>query len=192
MAPPSQPDSVEEVRSWGAVIMGAGAISMVCGLLAIAFPDATLATLALFAGINLIVLGLLSIAESFVSGKDAEGSRALAAILGVLGLIAGLAVLRRPGETLLALLVVLGIWLVVAGVVAFFRAFDEPGRGVRMAGALGEAALGVLILALPDLTVRTVGMLAGLAFLIRGALAVYSGWRVRQLAAPDGPLAAAI
>ena len=48
-------------------------------------------------------------------------------MLGLLGIIAGLVVMRRPGESLLAVLIVLGIWLVVTGIVDFVRAFASPG-----------------------------------------------------------------
>ena len=68
----------------------------------------------------------------------------------MLGLIAGLVVLRRPGETLLALVLVLGIWLVVSGVVAFFRAFSRlEDRALQMLVAIAEIVLGILILACP-------------------------------------------
>ncbi len=46
-----------------------------------------------------------------------------AALLGLLGIMAGLVVMRRPGESLLAVLLVLGIWLVVTGIVDLVRAF---------------------------------------------------------------------
>ena len=90
-------------------------------------------------------------------------------MLGILGMIAGLVVLRRPGESLLALLLVLGIWLIVSGAISFFRSFQSvDGRALLMLVALAEIVLGVLILALPDLSLRTVAMLAGIGFLLRG------------------------
>jgi uncharacterized membrane protein HdeD (DUF308 family) len=93
-------------------------------------------------------------------------------------------VLRRPGESLLALLLVLGIWLVVSGAVSFFRSFaDIEGRALRMLVALCEIVLGVLILALPDLSLKTVAVLAGIGFVLRGALAVYTGFLLRRVRA---------
>ena len=41
--------------------------------------------------------------------------------------------------------------------------------------------LGVLILALPDLSLRTVAVLAGIGFLLRGMLAIYTGIQLRKL-----------
>jgi uncharacterized membrane protein HdeD (DUF308 family) len=77
---------------------------------------------------------------------------------------------------------VLGIWLVVSGAVSFFRSFNDlDGRAFRMLVALAEIVLGILILALPDLTLKTVAILAGIGFLLRGLLAVYAGWRLHSM-----------
>jgi len=181
MATQTAPDPLAGARSSGWILIAAGAISIVAGLLAIIYPDITLLALAIFAGINLIILSVLSLVDAFDSAAD-SGVRALSAVLGVLGLIAGLVVLRRPGESLLALLLVLGIWLVVSGAVAFFRSFqDVEGRAPLMFVALCEIVLGVLILALPDLSLKTVAVLAGIGFVLRGALAVYTGWHLRHV-----------
>jgi uncharacterized membrane protein HdeD (DUF308 family) len=181
MATHTVTDPLAGARGSGGVLIAAGAISIVAGVLAIAFPDITLLALAIFAGVNLIILSALSLVDAFDGSADG-GVRALSATLGVLGLIAGLVVLRRPGESLLALLLVLGIWLVVSGAVAFFRAFqDVAGRAPRMLVAICEIVLGILILALPDLSLKTVAVLAGIGFVLRGALAIYTGWQLRHL-----------
>ena len=177
-------DPVADLHGAGWLVIGLGVVSIVAGLLAIAYPDITLLTLAIFAGINLIFLSLWSLAGAFSRNADG-GARALSAVLGVLGLIAGLVILRRPGETLLAILLVLGIWLVVSGAVEFFRSFESlEGRAARMLVAICEIALGVLILSLPEPSLRTVAILAGVSFILRGALAVYAGWQLRKAGSP--------
>jgi uncharacterized membrane protein HdeD (DUF308 family) len=129
-------------------------------------------------------MSVLSLGEAFVANDDG-GSRALSAILGVLGLIAGLVILRRPGETLLALVLVLGIYLVVSGTVGFFRAFAElEDRALRMLIAPCEILLGGLILSVPDLSLRWVAILAGVGFILRGALVVYTGVQLRKVTRP--------
>jgi uncharacterized membrane protein HdeD (DUF308 family) len=173
-------DELTGLKTAGWVMIAAGAISIVAGVLAIVYPDITLLVLAIFTGVNLIVLSALSLVDSFHSDPDG-GSRALSATLGVLGLIAGLVVLRRPGETLLVLVLAIGIWLVVSGAVGFFRAMaDLEDRALRMLVALSELLLGALILCLPDLSLKTVAVLAGISFLVRGAFAVYAGWQLRK------------
>jgi uncharacterized membrane protein HdeD (DUF308 family) len=180
MSSHAESDPLAALRSTGWLLIAAGAISIVAGLLAIAYPDITLLALAIFAGVNLIVLSALTLVDAFSKNVDA-GARAVSAVLGVLGLIAGLVVLRRPGETLLVLILVIGIWLVVSGTLSFLRSLDGvAGRGLELLGAVCEIVLGILILTLPDLSLRTVAILAGISFLLRGALAVYGGWQLRR------------
>jgi uncharacterized membrane protein HdeD (DUF308 family) len=185
MATDSASNQAAGVRSAGGVVIAAGAISIVMGLLAIFYPELTLLALAIFAGINLILLSALSLFHAFSPDADAS-TRALSAVLGVLGLIAGLVVLRRPGETLLALVLVLGIWLVVSGVVHFLRALARiEDRAVRMLVAICEVVLGVLILSVPDLSLRTLAIFAGIGFILRGSLEVYAGVQLRKLGSPE-------
>ena len=173
-------DPLKELRSSAWIVIVMGAISIVAGVLAIVYPEITLLVLAIFTGVNLIIMSVLSLADAFGSDGD-SGSRTLSAILGVLGLIAGLVVLRRPGETLVVLVLAIGIWLVVSGAVQLFRAFEQPeDRTLRLIVAGGELVLGALLLILPDLSLRTVAVLAGISFILRGALAVYAGWQLRR------------
>ena len=173
-------DPLKELRSSAWLVIAMGTISIVAGVLAIVYPEITLLALAIFTGVNLILLSLLSLVDAFSSDVDG-GARTLSAILGVLGLIAGLVVLRRPGETLLVLILAIGIWLVVSGAVQLFRALeDHENRALRLIVAGGEIVLGGLLLILPDLSLRTVAVLAGISFILRGALAVYAGWQLHR------------
>ena len=114
----------------------------------------------------------MSLVDAFSDDGDTT-TRVLAAVLGLLGIIAGLVVMRRPGETLLAVLIVVGIWLVVTGIVDFVRAFaNAENRGLRLLGALVDIVLGGLILALPDVSLGTLAVLIGIAFVVRGVLIV--------------------
>src|SRR5215217_9535895 len=119
---PAGADLLGDVRRYGLVLIGAGALGVLAGILAIAYPDITLLALALIAGINLMLLGVMSLVDAF-SGDGDTTTRVLAAVLGLLGIIGGLVVIRRPGESLLAILLVVGIWFVVTGLIDFIRAF---------------------------------------------------------------------
>jgi uncharacterized membrane protein HdeD (DUF308 family) len=95
--------------------------------------------------------------------------------------MAGLVVMRRPGESLLAILIVLGIWLVIDGIVDFVRAFAHvEQRAIRLLSALVDIVLGGFILALPDVSLGTLAVLIGIAFIVRGTVSVVRGFQLRK------------
>jgi uncharacterized membrane protein HdeD (DUF308 family) len=131
-----------------------------------------------------ILFGALALVEVFDDDAD-TGARVLSAILGVLGIIAGVVVLRRPGDTLLAILLVLGIWLVVRGVVDLVRAISRrEDRGMGVLAGLADLVLGILILAWPDVSLATLAILIGIGFLLRGLISIYVGWQLRHAVPP--------
>ena len=169
------------VPRWARVV--AGVLSVVAGVLAIAFPKITLLALALISGINLMILGALAVGEAL--GDEEEGSKTLAIVLGVVAILGGIVVLRRPGETLLVLVVALGAWLTLDGIVDLVRAAlgrSTEQRALTALGGVVDVALGIVVLALPHVSLRTLATLIGIAFVVRGALLIVG--RARTARAP--------
>src|SRR4029079_8235300 len=110
---------LRQVKASGGVLIAAGVATLVVALVTIFWPDVTLLVLAILAGFNLLVLGVVWFSEGVPGHK---GSRLLAAILGLLAVIAGIILIRRPSESVLAFILVLGIWFLVSAVFAFVRA----------------------------------------------------------------------
>lgn len=179
-------DSTERYfHGLGTAAIVAGVIGVICGLVAIFWPKIPLLTLAIVVGFYLLCLGALSIARAFGSDRDA-GARALSAVLGLFGVIAGVAIIRRPGDSVLVVVIAVGLWLVSAGLVEAVSALVIPGS--RVTGLLTAAAdviLGLLILSWPKASVATVAVLVGVAFVIRGALMVWGGIQLRKGEVPE-------
>jgi uncharacterized membrane protein HdeD (DUF308 family) len=176
---PGRTELTHAVKVTGSAFIAAGVITVIVGLAAVFWPKETLLVLAILAGVNLFILGLVGLVEGLTG--SASGSRVLSAVLGLIALIAGLVLIRRPGESLVVFVIVLGIWFVVSAVVAFVRAIFEPeGRGVRMVVALVEFAFGVLILSLPKPSLKTLAVLVGIAFAIRGIALIVGGVEMRR------------
>jgi uncharacterized membrane protein HdeD (DUF308 family) len=178
-------DSTEKYfRGLGTAGIIAGVIGVVCGIVAIVWPKIPLLTLAIVAGFYLLCLGILSIARAFGRDRDA-GARALSAVLGLLGVLIGVIVLRRPGDTVLVVVIAVGLWLVCAGLVEAVIALATPGyRLVGLLTAAADVILGILLLSWPKASVATVAILVGIAFVIRGVLMVYAGIQLRRGAVP--------
>jgi uncharacterized membrane protein HdeD (DUF308 family) len=163
-------------RNWWLFLI-VGLVSIVAGILAIVYPDITLLALGIFVGVGLLFSGALDIAEAIGGSPD---SKALTSIVGILSIIAGLVCLRRPGESLLAIVIVLGIYLIVAGIVRFIRSFSElEDRAAQMGLGIIDAILGILILSLPGLSLATLAILFALSLLARGAFMVWVAFKLR-------------
>jgi len=168
-------------RWWLVALLGL--LSIVVGILALAYPDITLLALGLFFGINLLIAGILWVMVG-VDEDSGAGGRALRLIVGFLAILAGMVCLVRPGASLLALLIVVAFWFVMVGVADLARAFSEPRHRVLSAilGLIGIAA-GVIIVANPDIGLETLALLAGIAFIVRGTVELIAGFALRSLRA---------
>jgi uncharacterized membrane protein HdeD (DUF308 family) len=176
---PNEP-LVVGTRWWVIVLLGAGCA--VIGVLALVWPGKTLMTLGILTGIFLIVAAVMEILDAITGPAD---GRVFSAIVGVLALIAGLICIRRPGESLVALVVVIGIFLIAEGVFGIVRTFSDGGDG--WAGALRpgfDALVGIVILAWPKVGIGTLAVLFALVMLVRGAFTIYIGLRLREVSKP--------
>jgi uncharacterized membrane protein HdeD (DUF308 family) len=172
-------DDVAEIgRNWWLFVV-LGLVCLITGVLAMVWPGKTLLVVGILAGAYLLVTASLEIIDAIIGEP---GGRALSAILGVISLIAGLVFLRRPGESLLAIVIVAGIFLIAAGVIRIVRAFGSTGRrwwGV-IAGLI-EVIIGIVILSWPGIGLATLAVFFAITMLIRGALAIATGLRLRSL-----------
>ncbi len=98
-----------------------GVLSLIIGLYAVRHVFITLLALALLLGIFWIVSGAVELFTA-LSHREMRG-RGWTAVMGILGIVAGLVVLAYPGISLVVLAVVLSIWLLVFGVMQITMAF---------------------------------------------------------------------
>ncbi len=180
-------DDLERVAKEWWLFAILGVVSIVAGVLALVYPDITLLAIGLIFGIYLLLAGIFEIVEAIVGDP---ASRALTAIVGILGLVAGLVCLRRPGDSLLALIVVLGIYLIVAGVAHLVRAFASvEHRGWGVLAAIADVVLGILILAVPKVSLVTLAVLFGISLIIRGAFSCIAAYQLRKVQKQDAGVA---
>ena len=140
-------------------------------------------------GVELLVFGAVDFVEAFLDDKDLT-TRFLEIVLGLLGVIAGVVVLRKPGESLTVIVIVFGLYLLLAGIVQLIRAFTlAENRGPVAFAGVAMAAVGIVLLAWPDLGLGTVAILAGIGLIFRGLFAVVAGLALRRLTAPSSAAA---
>jgi uncharacterized membrane protein HdeD (DUF308 family) len=158
-----------------------GALSIVAGVIALANLNLSLVALGVLFGCWLIVVGFFDVLGGVMAEDAGTARRVLAVLLGVISLIAGLMCLRLPGAGLLALVIVVGAYLIVAGVLQMAGAVDDDPPWVGFALGVVNIVLGILILALPSLSIVTFAVLFGIGLIVRGAVALWVGLRLRRL-----------
>jgi uncharacterized membrane protein HdeD (DUF308 family) len=171
---------------WLLVLFGVVAIGV--GVFFVASPHETLATFTVIAGIFLLVDGVLAILASIFGRGEGRG---LLALVGALSAIAGLALIKKPFDALVVLVLILGIWLVVAGVVRFASAVGTPeGRAGNIGIALVDIIAGIVILSWPSPSLATLAVIIGIVLIFRGILFIATGWMLHSIghepAAPAG------
>src|SRR3954453_718141 len=159
----------------------AGLLMFVCGLVVLLVPRDSLLTVAVLVGVFLIVVGLLRLAAAFALPEPDSG-RLMPALVALLTIAAGIVVIARPGGTALGVAIVLGGWLIATGLIDLVRAWLSGERRGRTALlALIDLAVGILLVAWPDIALATVVVIAGIYLLWGGLLQLLVGLSLRRL-----------
>ena len=168
------------------VLVARGALAMVFGIVAMAWPLETATALALLWGIWALADGFGALAQAFWPGAG-SGPRWLLAATGVIALIAGVVAVTSPAMTAVALTWVLGIWLIARGVIELVTAaMTRTGvpRGLLVVVGLLDLLLGVLFAANPGKAVTGIAVVLGLTALAWGAVLLLVGLWTRRAVAP--------
>lgn len=160
------------------LLLIAGALSAAAGVIVLAKPHISLATLAVVLGIFLLLDGVLELSWALVRRGE---NRALPALVGVVSAIAGVVLIRHPTKAVAVIALLLGLWLIVLGVVRLIRAFDEPAhRYVAMLSGVVELAGGIVIVSSPHIGVATLALLIGIVFIVRGLALCVVAWALHR------------
>lgn len=165
---------------WPAIF---GAVSIVAGVLALAWPGPTLIVLAVLFGIELIVWGVFRLVGALTFGDAGGGARTLWAILGILSLLIGFYALRHIVITVLSLGLLLGIFWLVDGIGLLMSALEHrgmPGRGVTVFSGILSVVAGLVLLVWPALSILTLAVLAGIWLILVGVMQVSLALQLRR------------
>jgi uncharacterized membrane protein HdeD (DUF308 family) len=164
---------------WGLIVV-LGVLSVILGLLAIAYPGATIVTISIFFAAWLFVSGIFYLISSFTRDGD-TGSRVLSAILGVLSIIVGWALLRTPFQSVEVFIFVIGIFFLIQGVMTFIGAFArKAGRNWGIASGILGIIAGIIVLTYPISSAVTLALIAGIWLVILGVMQVIAGIQLRN------------
>ncbi len=106
-------------------------------------------------------------------------------IRGIVGVLFGVVALVWPGITLLALIVLFGVYAFIDGVVNLILAFTSPaaagGRGLAAAEGIVGIVLGIVALVWPGVTLLALVFLVAAWAIIEGVLEIVAAVRLRHV-----------
>jgi uncharacterized membrane protein HdeD (DUF308 family) len=170
------------VKSLSTSLIWRGILAIAVGIVALAWPGITvLALVILFAVYAFIAAGMEAM-RAFSS--DRAGPVMGHLLLGLVDVGAGVIALAWPGPTALVLVLLVGAWAIVGGVVeisAGFRVGERAGtRALFFLGGLVSIAFGIVLFARPGMGAVTLALLFGLFNLVYGISALADGIDLRS------------
>jgi uncharacterized membrane protein HdeD (DUF308 family) len=173
--------AVRPTTGWGWVL-AYGIVVILVGLLALSNPLATGVATGFLIGTLLIVYGAFATfaSLSYLSGR----ARWIELILGIMGLLAGAVTIFSPFAGALSLVMLIGAWLLISGILEAISAFrSEHDWGWRLLLGILDLVLGGLILfSGPATGLIFLAFCVGISFLIRGVFLFILALGLRRLA----------
>jgi uncharacterized membrane protein HdeD (DUF308 family) len=172
-------------RNWWAIAVR-GVLAIVLAIAAFFLPGLTLASLVLLLAAYFILDGIFALVAGFrAASRDERWWPFL--VEGAIDLAAGAVAVIWPAITVLALVVLLGAWSILTGLVIVYgavRGYRGRGRWLLAANGVLSVLLGVAILLFPAAGALTIAWLVGFYALLFGVGMVILAYRLRRLESP--------
>jgi uncharacterized membrane protein HdeD (DUF308 family) len=168
-------------KNWWLLLLR-GIAAIVFGLLAFAWPGLTLLTLILFYGAFALVDGVLAIVAAITGGAPAP--RWWLAIVGLLGIAAGLLTFLMPGLTAVVLLLFIAGWAIATGVFQIIGAIklrkEIDNEWLLILGGIISVLFGVSMMVAPGAGALALVWVIGAYSVVIGAIFVALAFRLRK------------
>lgn len=168
-------------KNWWLILLR-GICAVIFGVLTFAWPGVTLVTLVLFYGAFAFVDGVLALVAAVMGGQPAP--RWWLAIVGVLGLAAGLITLVMPGITALILLYCIAFWAIAIGVMQIFGAIrlrkEIDNEWMLIASGIISVLFGLILIVNPGAGAMGVLFVIGVYAVIHGIILITLAMRLRR------------
>ena len=175
-------------RNWW-VFAVRGIAAIVFGALAFIWPATTLAVLVLMSGAYVLVDGV-SLLVALVRGDELARRHGWAvAIMGVLGIVAGVATFVWPGMTALSLLYLAAVWAIAMGTFQVIAAIalrrEIDGEFWMVLGGVASIAFGAFLVASPGAGLLSLVWLVGIWSVVFGVSSLGLAYRLHEIHAAE-------
>ena len=171
---------VRKATGWWWLSVLLGLASIVLGVTALASRISAVTTLVVVLAVFLIYSGVFEISLAATIRRHTW----LAILSGLASIAAGIIALAWPGITLYVLAILVGASLIAWGIYRIYLSFTDPvirPRAVTLIEGIALAALGVLALAWPNVSILALATLVGIFFIVFGAFSFVGGLHLLDL-----------
>jgi uncharacterized membrane protein HdeD (DUF308 family) len=169
-------------KNWWLLLLR-GICAIVFGVLAFVWPGLTLLTLVLLYGAFAFADGVISLAAA-IAGGTTTTSRWWLAVVGLLGIAAGVVTFLWPGMTALVLKLFIAFWAIAIGVMQIIGAIqlrkEIDNEWLLIAGGALSIAFGVILLVQPAVGALALAFAIGAFAILYGSLLVSFALRLRN------------
>ena len=170
-----------ELKSYWWLLLVSGVLSIFIGAALLLWPGKTLTVVGFLIGIWMLFFGIMRFLIALFGG-DSEG-RWVLAIVGVVGIVLGIVVMRNPSETIGIIVLIAAIFWIITGLVDVFRGIGDgalENRGWVIAGGVIAVAAGAVVLLWPAASVLVLAIIAGVFFIVDGIMQIIAGFQVKS------------
>ncbi|MEU2235176.1 MULTISPECIES: HdeD family acid-resistance protein [Streptomyces] len=169
--------------AWQALLV-AGLVSLVLGVMVLAWPEATLRVVGVLFGLYLLLSGVMQLVAAF--GTHATTAlRVMAFISGALSILLGLFCFRGATQSTLLLALWIGIGWLFRGITQTVAAASDPAmpaRGWQIFLGIVSALAGIVLIVSPLESATVLTVLGGIWLLVVGVVEVITAFMVRSRA----------
>ena len=170
--------------AWGWILFF-GVMTVLAGIVTIAWPGKTVLVVAVLFAVQILVGGIFNLLRAVADSGESGGYRVLLAVLGMFSIIVGVLCLQDIAQTTAVLILLLGAYWIVHGVIEAVVAIADsstPNRGLQITAGVIGAIAGIVVLSYPIESISTLAVILGFWLLIYGVMMIVLGFRLRRVA----------
>lgn len=170
-----------ELKSYWWMLLISGIVSIFIGGALLLWPGKTLTVVGFLIGLWMLLAGIVRFLIALFGG-DADG-RWVILIVGIVGIVLGIVVMRNPTETIAIIVLIAAIFWIITGLVDIFRGISDSSmenRGWVIFGGVVAALAGAVVLLWPSVSVLVLAVIAGVFFIVDGIMQIIAGFQVKS------------
>ena len=180
--------------AWGWILFF-GIVTLLAGIVVMAWPGQTVLVVAVLFAVQILVDGVFNLVRAIADSGESGGFRVMLLVLGLFSMIVGVLALQNIVQTVAVLVLLLGAYWIVHGIIEAVVAIADrtaPHRGLQIIVGLIGIVAGIVVLSYPISSISTLAVILGIWLAVYGIMLTILAFRLRA-ATPEttGPVRAA-